>query len=908
MPFRMSRFVFAGIAMLLTHGLVMFAASTIPAEALERATWLPYLTALHMGGAAVLIAMRRYPMAPVMRRAVVLVAAFPLGVSAWMFAARAVWDKAILYGLISLALTLWPWLPETEDTESPDLGLLVLGLAQGLVGGAMFLAPGSFSAPYYQSLQPVLPLAGITGLIGGGALILTQLRPALPRRRLIELAGAALPLILLTRALQAPQLTGPAWWAWAVLILVPAHWIGVPLRQSPRGLDPTSDEARLRVQERLMETWNWMLICLVVLLSAHAEPELLVDSDRVRTFAVGLVAYNVLAHMVFPHTGRLAHRLLLHIGVLSLFVGFLKTSGGLLGTKLLTLLAITAPLATHVAGRMAGGIVLGLALLVVLWVHGLDYAAGQLSRQAAALSTLIHWMLLGACSSIGIAVVEAERQVRQDLRDSRAEVDRQVETLSLVGQIAHSVRSSLDLSEVLHKSVTQLGGALEVDRCFLRLLDEDGSMPVVSEFVAPGAVSVTSHGPLPPSLIIATAKGSVIPDVRRVHTENPAEERQKDVLLSLGTRASMAAPIVVDGKAIGLIAVHDCQGPRAWQPHQVQLLEQVGTQAGVAIALAKSHQALLRRYRELEETARALNHSEERFRGAFESAPIGMVIMDTSRRYVQVNQALCHMLGYTELELLGRTLDSLVLTDDRKTCKRQFAALAAGAMPVLRAEMRLRHKQGHEVWVFQSISQARWSDGSSHFIGQMQDISERKRYETNLLHMANHDPLTGLFNRRRFIEEVEEFLALSRSFNVQGALCFLDLDHFKYINDTMGHRAGDELLCRVTRVLRERLRETDVIARLGGDEFAMLLPYTREEAISLAGQIVEALRQPGMADGSFGPTVTGSIGITFFPAPGATAEDLLAQADVAMYRAKEQGRDTFAVYADDMGWREEMNA
>ncbi|HWI63062.1 MAG TPA: EAL domain-containing protein [Symbiobacteriaceae bacterium] len=612
----------------------------------------------------------------------------------------------------------------------------------------------------------------------------------------------------------------------------------------------------------------------------------------------------------------------------------------------------------------------------------------------------------------------------------------EVEILTLLMQIANAVRSTLDLCEVLQTSVMQLGQALSVDRCFIRLADDQSGLPVVSEYVAKGALSVSTLGPLPPSLIMTTGKGSVIPDLWLEPALTAEAQHQKELLGRLGTRASMAAPIVVGGTVIGVIAVHDCRGPRQWQEGEIFLLEQMGVQAGVAIALAQSHQALQKRYAELEyhqkalqsseerlaglleilpnailmidrdsrivyfnraatqvfgyseseaqemfldqllpgrmgtrhralvarfaaspdpirrlsarseyagrrkdgsifpaeiavskftlagetfftaivqditqrkETERTLRESEERFRNAFENAPIGVAILDCERRCLQTNQALTEMLGYAEAELRGLTLESLEHPDGRETARRQLADLSAGKVSAARLEMRLHHRTGEPVWVLQSISRLPKADGSDHFIAQIQDITDRKRYETNLLHLADHDPLTDLFNRRRFEQELEAMLALSRRYPVHGAVCFLDLDHFKYINDSMGHRVGDELLRSVAMLLRSALRETDIIARLGGDEFALLLPYAgKEEAVALAERVLDGLRHLQGAAGGRNITVTGSIGITFFPAYGGTAETLLAQADVAMYRAKEQGRNSQALFAGEAGWREEL--
>lgn len=174
---------------------------------------------------------------------------------------------------------------------------------------------------------------------------------------------------------------------------------------------------------------------------------------------------------------------------------------------------------------------------------------------------------------------------------------------------------------------------------------------------------------------------------------------------------------------------------------------------------------------------------------------------------------------------------------------------------------------------------------------------KRKEFEEQLVHLATHDALTNLFNRRRFHEELESRLAYSRRYCAYGALLFIDLDHFKQVNDAYGHQAGDELLINVTAVLKQRLRNTDILARLGGDEFAALLcQVDRKQAEVIAKQMIEIISQKGKFTQGHLTDVTASIGIALFPAHSNEAQSLLACADHAMYLAKEKGRSCFCFY------------
>ena len=200
--------------------------------------------------------------------------------------------------------------------------------------------------------------------------------------------------------------------------------------------------------------------------------------------------------------------------------------------------------------------------------------------------------------------------------------------------------------------------------------------------------------------------------------------------------------------------------------------------------------------------------------------------------------------------------------------------------------------------VFERYSQPQLIDGES--VGRVwsfRDITERKRFESELQHLADHDALTGLFNRRRFDEELSRELARAARYDEPGALLVFDLDNFKYVNDTLGHQAGDQVVMSVAAVLRKRLRETDVVSRLGGDEFAVLLPHTEpEQAKAVAADLLRAVRDHEAPAGGRSMRMTTSLGVAHFPEHGVSAEELLAAADMAMYAAKEGGRDRMSIF------------
>jgi diguanylate cyclase (GGDEF)-like protein len=194
---------------------------------------------------------------------------------------------------------------------------------------------------------------------------------------------------------------------------------------------------------------------------------------------------------------------------------------------------------------------------------------------------------------------------------------------------------------------------------------------------------------------------------------------------------------------------------------------------------------------------------------------------------------------------------------------------------------------------------------------QVQDVSERKRFEGQLQYLADHDPLTGLYNRRRFEAELARQVAFNSRYGPTGAVLVVDLDRFKYVNDTLGHAIGDELIARVGAMLRERLRETDVLARLGGDEFAILLPSADEEQARQVGDdIVHSIRtQAVIMSGERSLRVTACVGIALFgPGFDVGHEAALVNADIAMYEAKEAGRDRCVLLDATEGPQTQMRA
>ena len=293
------------------------------------------------------------------------------------------------------------------------------------------------------------------------------------------------------------------------------------------------------------------------------------------------------------------------------------------------------------------------------------------------------------------------------------------------------------------------------------------------------------------------------------------------------------------------------------------------------------------------EAEQRVREAEERFRRSFEDSPIGMALVDARGGLIlEVNEALVGLTGLSSEELVGNdSLQELVHLDDVGFVREGLERLRLGEVAVLRIEFRLRGLAGQVRWVDFTASIVRGEDGEPLYrISQMQDIDARRRGEEQLRHLADHDTLSGLFNRRRFHEELaRELLAGGR-----GAVLLFDLDNFKAVNDTLGHAAGDAVIQRVGHALSARLRTSDVSARLGGDEFGVILRrVTAPEADSVAVELLDHVKGAIESEAT-GAGVSLSLGVAPFEGTGLEPDELLRAADAAMYQAKSRGGGAIA--------------
>jgi diguanylate cyclase (GGDEF)-like protein/PAS domain S-box-containing protein len=293
--------------------------------------------------------------------------------------------------------------------------------------------------------------------------------------------------------------------------------------------------------------------------------------------------------------------------------------------------------------------------------------------------------------------------------------------------------------------------------------------------------------------------------------------------------------------------------------------------------------------------------SEERFRSAFSNAPIGIGLMSPEGRLLQVNDALCKIFGFSEEEILAKTLHEVVLPEDIVNFLTQIGFVIQRERKSFQTELRFFNHKGEKIWTQTSISRLNESE-NSRLICQIQDITARHNAEEKLRYDACFDSLTNLSNRAVFMDQLKNAIERAKSEKErQFAVVFVDLDKFKLINDSAGHAVGDQLLIAVSKRLTKCLPAQTTIARFGSDEFLILLDQDlREEKLGLL--VEEIQKQVNLLYAIAGQEicVTSSIGVVYYDETHLTTEDVLRDADTALHIAKKQGRSRSVFFDEKM--------
>ena len=304
---------------------------------------------------------------------------------------------------------------------------------------------------------------------------------------------------------------------------------------------------------------------------------------------------------------------------------------------------------------------------------------------------------------------------------------------------------------------------------------------------------------------------------------------------------------------------------------------------------------------EARELSARLEESERRYASTVDIAAVGITHVSPSGRFVWANRHLTSMLGYGLEELQALSPKDISHPEDRNTTAHQVERLRTREIHSFKAEKRYVRKDGDVIWV--RITCASRFDRAGQLmydVSVVEDISEQKAAEARINYLATHDELTGLANRALFMQLLEHGLASASRYERQLGVLFVDLDRFKLVNDTLGHRAGDTLVRTIAERFRGCMRKSDVVARLGGDEFVVLAQAidSVDDVTAIAKRLLSAAIQPVRISGNEF-RVTASIGIALYPEDGEDSQTIMKHADMAMYAAKELGKNNYQHYSPD---------
>jgi len=495
----------------------------------------------------------------------------------------------------------------------------------------------------------------------------------------------------------------------------------------------------------------------------------------------------------------------------------------------------------------------------------------------------------------GVVSTFSDFTARHEVED---EARRQREELAALNDTALELMAGLDPDRVLRSIVTRAAALLDTPHGYIYLLDEASQQLRV--VIGIGVFADEERVPLQrgqgvAGRVWATGQAFAVDDYSTFAGRAPA-------YADLGYHALAGAPLTSGGQVVGVIGLSHLDPARRFSADDLARLDRLAQLASLALEHARLYAALQEQVDERTRSAAALGASERRYRLLFENNPQPMWVHDpATHRILAVNDAAVRAYGYARDDFLARSLADIWLADDGATYADDLARIEADDMgrPYL---ARHRTSDGSAIDV-ELTAHAIDDGGQDQRLVLAVDVTDRRRLEAELARQTLHDELTRLPNRTLFRDRLEQTLGRRRALG-SVAVLFLDVDNFKVVNDSLGHVAGDELLIQLARRLSTVARPGDTIARLGGDEFTVLLDDLRApgDAMRVAGRLVEATRAAFDLQ-SQELFVTASVGIAF-GTPGVTkAGELMRQADVALNRAKAQGRNHFVVYDEAMNSR-----
>jgi diguanylate cyclase (GGDEF)-like protein/PAS domain S-box-containing protein len=503
--------------------------------------------------------------------------------------------------------------------------------------------------------------------------------------------------------------------------------------------------------------------------------------------------------------------------------------------------------------------------------------------------------------TLNAAITRALSQTR--LKQEKARLTRQLQEqvtwLTVLSKVGRSVTSTLDLDEVLRR-ITEAGVRLtQAEEGFLALLDEENS-----QLYLRAAKNIDEDRVKTMRIRVTDAIMS-----RVIATGSPWRSTQDSPPLKVSTgylvQSLIYIPLVSKGRILGVLSVDNRIGKRVFSQTDESLLTSLADYAAIALENASLYDKSQQEIAERKRIEVALRESEERYALAVQGANDGLWDWNLKTNQIYYSPRWKSMIGYQEYEI-GNGLQewfSRIHPEDKERVRLDVAAHIKGLTSHFNNEHRILHRDGTYRWVLsRGVAVKDDLNIAYRLAGSLSDVTDRKSAEEKLTHDAFYDTLTGLANRILLMDRLT--LAVERAKrrkDYRFAVLFLDLDHFKDVNDSMGHLVGDRLLIAIADALKKEFRSTDTVARFGGDEFVILLEdiADQNDVFRIADWIQKQISQPFSLSGR-DVYMTASIGVVSSLTGYERAEDVLRDADIAMYTAKAGGRARYAEFDPSM--------
>jgi diguanylate cyclase (GGDEF)-like protein/PAS domain S-box-containing protein len=501
--------------------------------------------------------------------------------------------------------------------------------------------------------------------------------------------------------------------------------------------------------------------------------------------------------------------------------------------------------------------------------------------------------------AISRALVESRLQREKAILNSQLE--EQVAWLTSLSTVGKSVTSTLDLSEVLVRIVEAGVSLTRAEEGFLALLDKDSGLLYLRAVKNMDEDSIkTMRIPIDDSLV-----GQVIKSKHPLRAIEPSMQAPLKVSTGYLVHSLLHVPILTKGVPLGVLSVTNRKTDTPFLEKDEVVLSSLADYAAVALENADLYLQARQEITERQKVEDALRESEERYALAVRAANDGLWDWNLKKNLVYFAPRWKHMLGFTDDEIGDNPNEwfNRVHPDDVTQLKTNISAHIKGLSAHFECEYRIQHSNGSYRWMLSRGMAVMGKEKTAlRLAGSQTDITLRKQAEIKLLHDAFHDSLTELPNRSLFIDRLNHVIERGKRDGKHiYAVIFLDLDRFKDVNDSLGHLTGDQLLIATAHLLQSILRPMDTVARLGGDEFVILLEDIRD--VSDVTRVADRIQKKLMAAALLpGHTIymSASMGIVLSSTGYERPEDILRDADTAMYRAKENGRSRFEIFDSAM--------